>query len=582
MGRQPASESVPCGAPHIGAQSSRHLLSTYFITAWVIFIIVTIVIHEIAHRAARDYYNSLYLNLGFRVPWVYRHGTGLPSLLRTAFAQVHGPITAMHLTRLAVNTLECSWSSPKTWMEALWLADRRWAGPFGLGKTCWTIASRRLRVSPSFIILAGLNIIALATPIVMTRAYFVATDDLTDGFLLDVSMVDLPTLARLSPEIQIETGNEIWNKGLSPVLMFPENTYTMPAAYYSSQDSWFFTGESYSAESSLAGILVEGGCWGTARSSDAEMLCTDLPVLGWEFNRECTELFYLHLWLIHKSATVTDLSQPSGSLAAFSITSGSSCSNIELGTPFGQIPALPAQRQPHKDLMWRGTHHEAVFQIQSSKGNFTARCDASAAPGIASVDGRHMTFKHFTYTSPNFSEPISREMTPIHPLAAIMHTDGLSLQHSVNLKLDRVFRTLTPVNELEYIVAESLWEGILAMSAATWIETALPAEAPAISRTEATGIRRDTASFCALIALLGIWFVGMISVTVVLLRPAWTASLDGYAAARILRHQTAIIQNPEAWLLELDENSDLLASFTPEQCRCSRETVVSRVDQHGS
>jgi len=155
--------------------------------------------------------------------------------------------------------LETSWASPKTWMEVFWLADRRWAGPFGLGKTGWTIVSRRLRVSFGFILLACLNIVTLVTPVFMTRAYSVATDYVSGGFAENASMIDLPTLARLSSGIQITTGNEIWTKGLSSALIFPRNSYRTPEI---TEEGWyFFTGElPNQSESSLTGIFVGGRC----------------------------------------------------------------------------------------------------------------------------------------------------------------------------------------------------------------------------------------------------------------------------------------------------------------------------------
>lgn len=276
--------------PRISVHRSRHLLSTFFIATWTVFIVITIAIHEIAHGAAFDYQLFLYSYYD-SAPWVYRHGKGLPGLLRTAFAQAHAPVTAMHLTRLTVNMLEASWVLPKTWMEVFWLADRRWAGPFGLGKTGWTIISRRMRVSFGFIFLAALNIVALVTPIFMTKAYSVATEDVFDRSVENVSMVDLPALARLSPRTQVATGNEIWTKGLSSALLFPLNTYIAPDNGVF--ERFFFTGELPSeGESSLTGVFVQGNCLSSFVESISQENCyVELPdgsyvepVSSWNFD----------------------------------------------------------------------------------------------------------------------------------------------------------------------------------------------------------------------------------------------------------------------------------------------------------
>ena len=62
-------------------------------------------------------------------PWYYSNN-GLPSLFFTSIAQGHGPVTALHLIRLAVSVLHSSSVlPPRTWTELFWLADRNlsWA-----------------------------------------------------------------------------------------------------------------------------------------------------------------------------------------------------------------------------------------------------------------------------------------------------------------------------------------------------------------------------------------------------------------------------------------------------------------------
>jgi len=166
----------------------------------------------------------------------------------------------MHLARLAVNTLNLPWSSPKTWMEVFWLADRRWAGPVGLGKTGWTIASRRLRVSFGFILLAALNLVAVITPVFMTRTYSVTFGDAQRSIVANVSAVDLSIMARLSRATQLSVGNKIWSKGLPPSVMFPQNTYTGDPLGWVDPKWLFLTGDSFASEMRLAGVLVGGYC----------------------------------------------------------------------------------------------------------------------------------------------------------------------------------------------------------------------------------------------------------------------------------------------------------------------------------
>lgn len=218
----------------------------------------------------------------------------------------------------------------------------------------------------------------------------------------------------------------------------------------------------------------------------------------------------------------------------------------------------------------------AFFQFRSSTGDFMAFCHAAAAPGIASVDGRNMTFSSFDYTPPQFTNP--PQEVPVHPLAAVMQTDWLSLERSVSLKLDRIIKKPVDYNgTLERIIPEALWEGVLAMTAAIWLESEGPGKVvPGILRIPTTGMQRNHTAFCALIALLGVWFVGMFGATAILLRPTWASSLDGYAAARMLLQKEDLVVKPEAWFAELEENTDMLEPFVPEQVHLLSNSLVRR------
>lgn len=293
------SDSSAARAPYISAHPRRHLLSTFIITSWALFIILTVFIHEVAYRASWNFDDA---RLAIDLPWIIRPGIGIPTIMRTAFTQAHGPITAMHLARLAVNTLNLSWSSPKTWMEVFWLADRRWAGPVGLGKTGWTVASRRLRVSFGFILLAALNLVALVTPVVMTRTYSVTVGDAKRFFDRKVPMIDLSTMAGLSRRVQLAVGNEIWSKGLPATAMFPRNIYSgteiwstglpitemFPKNIYSGTETsnfphWLFlSGDSIGSGMGLDGVFVAGNC--KFMSSTLEATCSDRPTRNWDLN----------------------------------------------------------------------------------------------------------------------------------------------------------------------------------------------------------------------------------------------------------------------------------------------------------
>jgi len=237
--------------------------------------------------------------------------------------------------------------------------------------------------------------------------------------------------------------------------------------------------------------------------------------------------------------------------------------------PFGQVETR-SDGSPIGGRDWRdiGSAHVS-FEFSGSAGDFVAFCLATVVPGIASVDGRDMIFSNFEYTRPHFDESIPPQKVPVHPLAAVVQADWLSFERSINLKLDRIIKKPDDYSgALEVIIGDALWDGVLAMSSAMWLlSEAPPKETIGIQRVTKIGMQRNVTFLYVLMSLLGVWFFGMLVATALLLRPTWTSSLDGYAAARMLLHRPELAIKPESWFADLEENSDMLEPFDSNQMR---------------
>lgn len=292
--------SGPSLASHPRLSLSYHLFSTVTVVAWSIFITATLITLELTHRATWDY--SRVAN-NEALPWAF---SVLPSILRTIFDQGHGTITAMHLARLAVGSLDISWTSANTWMEVFWLSDRRWAGPFGLWMTLKTLISRKRRklrgphVSLGFWLLTMLSIVTLVTPVTLSRAYHV-TMGLTKLETPTIQTSEMTTSWRgkVAGDHAGMLGRSIWVRGFAPALQFPDNMYAEPGVQASSTSgAWFITGWTDKATVPLIGIRVEGGCerilqdgmtlqdqctatFGDGSNSTGELL------VGWTFRLAC-------------------------------------------------------------------------------------------------------------------------------------------------------------------------------------------------------------------------------------------------------------------------------------------------------
>jgi len=285
--------------------------------------------------------------------------------------------------------------------------------------------------------------------------------------------------------------------------------------------------------------------------------------------------------LIPSLCVVVRPSIPDSIPANISLTNGSICTDRVKSTPFGRSETGRKRKsRPTTELDW--IRHElmtpVIFLFNGSTGDFGAECYVAAGPGIAAVDGRNMSFSKFEYTPLQFAESIPQQEVPLNPVLALMQTDWLSFERSINLKLDRVIEQPVDYDKaLELIIEEALWEGVLAMSTAMRLASEAPAkETTGIQRTTRIGVRRNDAFFYVLILLLVVWVVGMFGATAVLLRPTWTSSLDGYAAARMLLHQPDLVSKPEAWFADLEENSDMLEPFFSNQMRGLSDGLVRR------
>jgi len=184
-----------------------------------------------------------------------------------------------------------------------------------------------------------------------------------------------------------------------------------------------------------------------------------------------------------------------------------------------------------------------------------------AEPGTAVVDGHSMKFANFTFTPPPYSQSPSPTNVPLDPIAALMQDDLLSLQQSIVFKAISL-NVVSHADGADVQLAEPMWDGLVAMSAALFYQASRPVDNPGVQRLTTAGIRRDNDSFFAFIALLGVWFIGMFAISAALLRRTWANSLDGYASARMLQYRPDLVAKPNAQFANLEENKDMLAPFT--------------------
>ncbi|KAI0087414.1 hypothetical protein BDY19DRAFT_995100 [Irpex rosettiformis] len=197
-----------------GSRSSYHLLNASLLVVWVALIAVEIVLMERSVSLAPMTTSLL---------WYYSI-TGLPSVLNTAFAQGHGIITVMHLSRLFVSALDIRHGRPRTWLEMFWIANQNWFGPVTMLTTGLTMLKMRVRVSGLFTLFSLISIVALVTPIALDRAYPIKTLDVPVSIPFMPSVLSPSRLLGIDAYAQLAAGRGSWTTNRNTVDMFNSTT----------------------------------------------------------------------------------------------------------------------------------------------------------------------------------------------------------------------------------------------------------------------------------------------------------------------------------------------------------------------
>lgn len=127
-----------------GTSSFYHPWNASLFVVWVALIAIEITLME----------RSVALAPTTTSPLWYFSTSGLLSVLITIFAQGHGIVTTICLSRLFVSALNCRYSRPRTWMEMFWTANQSWSGPVSILKSISEYESRRFSSHSLFSVLS--------------------------------------------------------------------------------------------------------------------------------------------------------------------------------------------------------------------------------------------------------------------------------------------------------------------------------------------------------------------------------------------------------------------------------------------
>ncbi|KAF7325400.1 hypothetical protein MVEN_02629400 [Mycena venus] len=217
------------------------------LVVWIVFVILLLWLLESAVRHGPQSLSQ---------PWAY---TTLPGLLITVFAQGHGAITAMHLSRVSVSALHSARTSPSTWAEVFWISDRAWQGPVGMLSTFLAASRLRVRTSTHFILCAVTCLTALVTPIILSRAYPIRTITVDEDTTITPFALSTERMGALDAYGEIATGSGAWTTALSVSETYNSSVYLPPGASRNDDPlDFFFGGNVQGKTARLPGLRLSG------------------------------------------------------------------------------------------------------------------------------------------------------------------------------------------------------------------------------------------------------------------------------------------------------------------------------------
>lgn len=255
MEKRPSRPSTP--GKHAGKHSRSEkakfrLMSPAVLAVWIAFIIATLTLLDLSVTRSRD---------SLTLPW-WLNMDGLPDILSTLFIQLHAPITAMYLGRLALSAVQETIGSPNSVRELFWLCEKKWSGP-GVLSVVWAVAARKVRVSAAFSLFTFIMVIALITPIMFDRAFVIDSSSAQISNTYFPDTLSIANLAFVNGFDQLDTGGGAWDTQATPLELFNRTTYVPPydgQIRPSTSNDYFFAGDAQNYFASLPGVHITGSC----------------------------------------------------------------------------------------------------------------------------------------------------------------------------------------------------------------------------------------------------------------------------------------------------------------------------------
>ena len=510
-----------------GFNLAYHPFSLIVFLFWTAFIAVLITLLELSAASAPT---SIYQ------PW---HYNWLPGVLLTIFAQGHVAVTAMYLGRLGMSALHIQGYSPASWAELFWQADRKWQGPLGILSMTYQKIKMRAKLSVTLILLAGTCMIATITPVLMLRAYPIATVDVVTQTVLQLKAFWPPQIETIDSYSQVATGGGAWTTGTSVLSVYNSSVF-IPAGTVrvdTEVNDIFFAGDTLGADAEMNGVRTHGQC---------QTLISGPVDNGTFISSMCPQLAGVQSpQNINAVTNISWWGKVTVSLAW--------CSNSN-GSLMGNTSAL----------VWLN----ASNSTETVQG--VVKCDVTFGTGTAKLNGRDRTFTAFqdvtmyNATAAQGGEPL------LHPADAALKALDQSLPYTkfsgsamitmLGYGVDANGGDLNFSQPSLDVMGQRLWQGMAHMGAAVGLLSQQNGHAyPVTVHDFVAGRTIDNVLARLVWALSSIWFSLLLGGTFMFFTPTFGDSLNSYVAARLLVENPALVEGYCCGSLQ--ENAKMGAMF---------------------
>ncbi|KAF7363937.1 hypothetical protein MSAN_01052000 [Mycena sanguinolenta] len=481
-------------------------------------------------------------------PWAY---TTLPSLLITVFAQGHGAVTAMHLSRVSVSALHSVRTSPSTWAEVFWISDRAWQGPAGILSTFLTASRLRVRTSTHFILCALTCLTALVTPIILSRAYPIRTITVNVDSTINPSALSKTLFGNVDAYAEIGTGMGSWTTALSVSDIYNSSVYLPPGA---SRDNdppdFFFAGDVDGKTTRLPGLRLSGQC---------ALINTTVSGFG-DFPNYC-------------EAQIPNVPFSTGAMTFTPVTVNltmMACCNSSWSQVFSDDNPMAATNVGYIYLQSNnGSLISAEFPGTLVSG--VIRCDSVFSTGSATVSGATGTYSNFTeevlFNATQGGEPL---LDP--PLRAILAALARALGY-VETGVGGDSYNNPTLQEM----ATGFWRGVsYNVAGIGLISRSNDSSYTAVQSVQTAVYVREQNFATGAYALLALWLFLLVLITARSFRPTFRGSFDSYITATLVLDKPGLMESSSG-LRGLTANKSLREPFgRVEQDESGRLVVVDQ------